>query len=222
MENWVGMVDILSGLSTVAIAFLTVFLWRENRLLRKSGSEPRIFAYFEPHPDGTGGLNIAIANIGTGPARDVTFSFEGGAQDFDKYHLILKPSINRPPISLIPQGEKVSFLFAVGFNLFRPIGAEKSETPNPLKPFTVKVEWKSLSGKQVHSELCHFDVRQFSGLPGFSNKPYLLKIEEAIVGVGKEIGALKPMVGSLASLIETSCIEHDCVQKTKGNDESLG
>ncbi|MBF4296056.1 hypothetical protein EAY24_22610, partial [Vibrio anguillarum] len=46
---------ILSGLSTVAIAVLTVLLWKENRLLRKAGSEPKLVAYFEPHPDGTGG-----------------------------------------------------------------------------------------------------------------------------------------------------------------------
>ncbi|HAS6244658.1 TPA: hypothetical protein I7174_22455, partial [Vibrio vulnificus] len=60
LELLIDISTILSGLSTVAIAVLTVFLWRENRLLRKAGSEPKLVAYFEPHPDGTGGLNISV------------------------------------------------------------------------------------------------------------------------------------------------------------------
>nr|MBF4344337.1 hypothetical protein [Vibrio anguillarum] len=115
VELLIDISTILSGLSTVAIAVLTVFLWRENRLLRKAGSEPKLVAYFEPHPDGTGGLNISVANVGTGPARDVYIQFKGEESDFTNYDLILDCTEKRGPLTLIPQGEKISVLFAIGY-----------------------------------------------------------------------------------------------------------
>ena len=142
MKLLIDISTILSGLSTVAIAILTVFLWRENRLLRKAGSEPRLVSYFEPHPDGTGGLNIAIANIGRGPARDVFIQFKGDESSFSNYDLILDCSNKRGPLTLIPQGDKISVLFAIGYQLFKPKNAEKKE---PLPPFTIVLKWTDLN-----------------------------------------------------------------------------
>lgn len=220
-ENWIDLATVLSAFSTVAIAFLTWFLWRENRLLRQSGSEPRIVAYFEPHPDGTGGLNIAIANIGTGPAREVSFSIEGDAEDFKKYHLVADPLRARRPFTLITQGDKMSFLFGIGFNLFWPNGEETRGTPDPLKPFEVEVKWKAIGSNAEFSDKFELDIRQFENLPGFVNKPYLLKIEEAIKGVDKQIGALGPQVGKLTNLIEPHGLDSPIVRKEKGNSEDL-
>lgn len=108
MEHWKDLSTVLSGFSTLVIASLTLFLWRENRLLRKVGSDPQLIAYYEPHPDGTGGLNIAISNVGKGPAKDVYFQFEGDPENFEKYDLVLDCSHRRGPITTIPQDGKIS------------------------------------------------------------------------------------------------------------------
>lgn len=208
---------ILSGFSTVVIALLTIFLWRENRLLRKAGSEPNLVAYFEQHPDGTGGLNITIANIGTGPARNVYFQFLGKSENFTKYDLILDCTIKRGPITLIPQGEKISILFAIGYQLFKPKGSDSSE---PMAPFSVRLEWSSLGGGKSKCEDYVLDVKPYADLPGFINKPYLLKIVDSVDDVGKSVRGLNQDVRKLSHLIEASSLESPSVQKFKGNSES--
>lgn len=207
---------ILSGFSTVVIAILTIFLWRENRLLRKAGSEPNLVAYFEPHPNGTGGLNISIANVGTGPARNVYFQFLGESEQFTRYNLILDCATKRGPITLIPQGEKISILFAIGFQLFKPKGSDSNE---PMPPFSVRLEWTSLNGANAKCEDYLLDVKPYADLPGLINKPYLLKIVDSIDGLGKNVGNLNQDVRNLSNLIEANSLEDSVVQKVKGNNE---
>jgi len=134
----VNIATVASGFSTFVIAILTLFLWRENHLLRKAGFEPKLVAYFEPHPDGTGGLNIAIVNVGTGPARDVYFQFKGESYSFSNYNLILDCKKRRGPITLIPQDEKISIFFAIGYQLFKP-KVNFTNTNEPLPPFIVQL-----------------------------------------------------------------------------------
>lgn len=138
MENWKNLAAVLSGLSTLAIAALTVFLWRENRLLRKAGNEPRVVAHFDFHPDGNGAVNMSLSNIGTGPALNVSFEVEADQKDFNLYSIQLDIARKRAPMTLIAQGEKVSFLFGISFNLFKQKG---NDTPKPMNPFSVIVRW---------------------------------------------------------------------------------
>lgn len=215
VELLIDISTILSGLSTVAIAVLTVFLWRENRLLRKAGSEPKLVVYFEPHPDGTGGLNISVANVGTGPARDVYIQFKGEESDFTNYNLILDCTGKRGPLTLIPQGEKISVLFAIGYQLFKP---KKGNERQPLPPFSVALEWTNLDGKVVFRDEYKLDVKPYGSLPGFVNKPYLLKIVDSIDGVSKSVSKLNKDVTGLANIIEANRLEEPWVQKHKGNN----
>ncbi|WP_188637106.1 hypothetical protein [Halopseudomonas pertucinogena] len=217
MENWKDVATVLSGFSTVVIAGLTLFLWRENRAMRKAGSEPRLIAYYEPHPDGTGGLNIAIANVGTGPARNVCFQFLGSPEDFSRYNLQLDCTLRRGPISMIPQGEKLSLFFAVGHQLFKSKAGEEK----PIPPFNIKLEWSTLQSSRKISSIFPLDVSPYAGLPGFVNKPPLIKIVDSLDEVGKQIGALKPLVGKLTHIIETTTLESEWVSKTKGNTEDI-
>ncbi len=208
---------ILSGLSTVAIAVLTVLLWKENRLLRKAGSEPKLVAYFEPHPDGTGGLNIAIANVGTGPARNVYVQFKDEGSNFTNYNLILNCNERRGPFTLLPQGEKISVLFAIGYQLFKPKNGDNEKIPLP--PFFVALEWENLDGKPVFSDEYKLDVKPYGSLPGFVNKPYLLKIADSIDGVSKSVSSLNRDVTALANIIEANRLEEPSVQKYRGNSD---
>lgn len=219
--TWKDFATVLSGFSTLVIAVLTLFLWQENRLLRKSGSEPRLIAYYEPHPDGTGGLNIAITNVGKGPAKDVYFQFEGDSENFAKYDLVLDCSHRRGPIATIPQDGKISIFFAVGYQLFSPKSEEKSSTKKPIDPFHILIEWQSMGGRKNHADRFLLDVKPYANLPGFINKPHLLKLVDSVNAVGKQIGALKPEVGRLANLIEANTLDTAAAQKVKGNSEDV-
>jgi len=221
MGNWQDLATVLSGFSTLVIAVLTVFLWRENRLLRKAGSDPKLVAYYEPHPDGTGGLNIAIANVGKGPAKDVYFQFQGNAEDFSKYDLALDCSRRRGPIATIPQDGKISVFFAVGYQLFSPRCGGEIDSEKPIDPFYIRLEWKGLSGLKRYSDRFLLDVQPYSDLPGFINKPHLLKLVDSVDKVGKQVGALKPEVGRLANLIDASRLDSATVQKAKGSSQDV-
>ncbi|ERS06314.1 MULTISPECIES: hypothetical protein [Marinobacter] len=218
---WKDIATVLSGFSTLAIAVLTVFLWRENRLLRKGGSEPRLIAYYEPHPDGTGGLNIAITNVGKGPAKDVYFQFDGDPENFAKYDLVLDCSHRRGPIATIPQDGKISIFFAVGFQLFSPKSNGKSNANEPIDPFHILIEWQSMGGRKKYADRFLLDVKPYANLPGFINKPHLLKLVDSVNAVGKQIGTLKPEVGRLVNLIEANTLDSRAVRKVKGNPEDV-
>src|SRR5690554_1891453 len=119
MEWLVDLGTITSGFSTLVIAGLTFFLWRENRALRKAGSEPKMVAHFEIHPGGSGAIDISLSNVGTGPARDVSFNLKTN-DDFQNYSIDFNWLEKRSAITLIPQGHKLSFHFAMGFSLMTP------------------------------------------------------------------------------------------------------
>lgn len=80
---------LVTAIATGALAYLTYRLAWESRSLRKAGSEPRVVAYFEPHPDGHGGVNFVIANYGLGPAFEVDFKFHNDAKDFETHEVLL-------------------------------------------------------------------------------------------------------------------------------------
>lgn len=221
VDAWKDLATVLSGFSTFVIAVLTLFLWRENRLLRKAGSEPRLIAYYEPHPDGTGGLNIAIANVGKGPAKDVYFQFDGAYENFAKYDLVLDCSHRRGPIATIPQDGKISIFFAVGYQLFSPKNEGKNNAKKPIDPFHIVLEWESMGSRKKYADRFLLDVKPYANLPGFINKPHLLKLVDSVNTVGKQIGALKPEVGRLANLIEANTLDTRTTQKVKGNSEDV-
>lgn len=208
--------SLVGAASTLAIAFLTVFLWLENRALRKAGSEPKVVAHFEVHPNGSGAINISLSNVGSGPALDVSFSFIANPDDFSKYEIILDHSESRPAMTLIPSGKNFSFLFAVGFRLVRPSGSKDKNEMDPLKPFKIKVEWKNLHGKR-YTQTYPMDIMQFNGLPGIFEKPPLLKAVDSLDAIGKQIGGLRYQVQELRSIVDTTTITESVQQKTVGN-----
>lgn len=179
MINSLNLVDAINAASTVVIALFTLFLWLENRKLRRAGSEPRIVAHFEIHPSGNGAVNLALSNIGTGPALDVSFQILLDASVYDERHLLVRRVEHRAPLTLISQGEKVSFGFGVGPDLFKGGRA--------LPPFEVLVKWRpALCGNQFESR-CTLDISQFAGLPGLVEKPPVYKISDQLGSVSQSL-----------------------------------
>jgi hypothetical protein len=79
---------IVSTLATVVLAVTTiVYAWhtwqlaKENRLLRKAGTDPQVVAYAMINPRVYGAIDFVIANIGKGAARNVSFKIITGGED---------------------------------------------------------------------------------------------------------------------------------------------
>lgn len=211
--DWSATGAMIGGFSTFLVAVLTVYLVKENRLLRKAGNSPKVVAHFELHPEGNGGLNIALSNVGTGPALDVSFSFEYDDEDFNNYNIIVDYAQERPAMTMIAQGDKVSFIFAVGYHLFKP---KNENVSKQLKPFKVKVNWHSSDGGQAISKNYSLDVSAYTGLPGMMNKPPLLKIADELAAIKKQLAT-----GSIRStpLLDTTPPEQEWRSVVKGTSE---
>lgn len=197
---------ILSAFATVAIAVLTMLLWKENRLLRKAGSNPMVVAHFDIHPDGTGGVNMSLSNIGTGPALDVSFEIQANQENFNQYSIQLDVARKRAPMTLIAQEEKVSFLFGVSFNLFRPKNTDQLESlgSKPLDPFEVIVKWRAVGREAWSQEKYVLDISQYAGLPGMMNKPPSLKIVEELQGIKKQLSKITGWEHSMVDLVDAT------------------
>lgn len=207
--DWAVIGTAVGGFSTLIYTGFTYALLRENRALRKAGSSPRVVAHFEPHPDGNGALQLAFSNVGAGPALDVCYSFEYEAGDFENYHILFKYAEERPALTMIGQGEKFSFTFAVGFHLFTPKDANISRQ---LKPFYVKVSWRAASEKKIHTEKYLLDVSAYAGLPGIFEKPSIVKIVNALTDIEKHMGTLANNADSPIRLVDATPIEENTRQ----------
>lgn len=142
---------VVLAFSTIGLAYLTGMLAVETRRLRRAGTEPELVAYLLPDRRHKTIVNFEIANIGQGAAREIQFRFIADAEDFVRHEVRLAAEDKARRIAVLPQGERLSTLFAQGFELFKD---------TPLKPFTVAVRHRA-SKKE---ELFHLDVSDFKGL----------------------------------------------------------
>lgn len=212
--EWVnGNSALVSALATVAIAWLTFELARENRKLRKAGQEPQVVAYLVPHPDGNGAINIVFANIGMGVAKDVVFDILGDEKDFETHGVLMRTLKGAAPINVIPSGEKIVALFGIGYELFGNIGEKPIE---PLKPFKVKMEFADIDGRK-RSTISDIDIRQFSGLTGLINKPALREIEGTLKSMDKRFDIIARAAKKFVTLADTSSMEDRVRQFRKGD-----
>lgn len=179
----------------VCTYFLTRALVRENRLLRKAETEPEVIAYLAVHPLHTEFLNFVLANVGRGPARNVRFELDISDEDIENRKIHLKNSVDRQPISFLPQGEVFTAYFVNGELAF---GEER------LPPFSVNIEYENLKGGKQR-RTCLLDVAQFDGIWHLGSPPEkdiarsLKKIEEHLTALKRPIEDL----GDVPKLIET-------------------
>jgi hypothetical protein len=202
LKNYDGLI---TAIATVFIAWLTLELMKENRRLRKAGTEPEVIAYLLPHPDGHGGINFILANIGQGPARNVRFELEYDKDDFSSHGVLLANDPRRKRMSILPQGEKIAVLFGISSQL---AGVDKKHPQPPLKPFIVKITYDDLSGKSRISEQT-IDISQYAGLAGLFAEPPSIKIAKAL-----------EKILSTQKWIDTTTTDSTVRQKTKAVSQS--
>lgn len=209
--DWAAIGAVVGGVSTAVVALLTWVLIQENRLIRKAGNSPRIVASFEPHPEGNGALKLALSNVGTGPALDVSYSFEYEDGDFENYDLLLKYAVSRPAITMIAQGEKFSFIFAIGYKLFKP---KDPRVSTQLRPFFVSVTWRSLDSQMVLSEKYRLDIDAYRGLPGLIEKPPLVRMADSLEAIRMLVAKFATNSGDSPRCVDLTSLEQSVRTKT--------
>ncbi len=186
MEDFINLAISAQGevtaLATVVIAVmavvtgvLTYALIRENRLLRKAGTEPNVVAYLTTHSRRPTMTIFVLANIGEGAACNVRFRFQADEQDFTSHKVRLNNSCNRAAIGMLPQGEKIEAFFG-GHELYQN---------DKLRPFIVVVEYEDIKGRRrisTHS----LDVSQFDGF-SILGEPAEHEIAEALKKIEKHL-----------------------------------
>jgi hypothetical protein len=173
----------ITAIATVIIAFaaivsavLTIVLVRENRILRKAGTYPKVIAYLLPDHTHKTVLNFILANIGEGPALDVSFAFEENNLDFSNHNVEIQNSPSRSAVAVLPQSERITTFFGMGPDLYKE--------PR-LKPFKVVVKYKS-TDQTSHKDDYLLDISQFEGLVSVGT-PSEYEIAKALKSIEQNI-----------------------------------
>lgn len=160
MTDAITVAAIVSATATVAVAVTTIVyavytrqLVRENQLLRKAAKEPIVVVYLLPDNEILAIINFIVANVGLGPAYNVTICVHADDDDLRKHNVFLFDKWGKRPITILPQGEKIVTILG-DLDLF--------EEP-PLKPFRVYLSYEDISGGRYKSEHL-LDPTEFLGI----------------------------------------------------------
>ena len=126
-------------MAAIATVILTVYLFRENRLLRRANTEPEVVAYLSPDNRTGYCLHLVIENIGQGTARNVRFVIHADMSDFEAHDVTLEVLEDRKPFSILKRDAILSYFLGTFPKIFEEPG---------LKPFEVSVEYENLKGER--------------------------------------------------------------------------
>jgi hypothetical protein len=138
--------------TTIVYAWHTWQLAKENRLLRKAGTDPQVVAYASLNPRVFGAIDYVLANIGKGAAKNITFEILSGGENFGPKNVHLPH--RGVKFAFLPQGEQISTFLGMGFDLL----AEPK-----LAPFRVEVRYEDIKG-MAYTDQFEIDVIAFQGL----------------------------------------------------------
>ncbi|MBN1618662.1 hypothetical protein JW887_04980, partial [Candidatus Dojkabacteria bacterium] len=163
------------ALSTLVYAILTWQLVSETRRMRKVQSEPALSMHIQPRNEWINFMDIIIENVGSGPARDVTFKL---SRDFQ----LLKDrkwsdlNIFKNGINYLAPGQKIQFLCTDMEDDF--------ETKKDLS-VNIEVKYTNISKKKYKSTFI-LDFSQYLGIYQVG-KPPLEEIEKHLKRIQKDL-----------------------------------
>jgi hypothetical protein len=151
-------VTLLSGgiqaVTAAIVAFLTIFLWQENKRLRKAGTEPEVVAYLIPDKRHLHVLMLIVTNVGRGAARNVSLEFLGDMSDLRRKGAMLPTGARLPILPVLPQDERYSRNFGNSLDFFE--GGAPAD-------FTIRVHFEDDRGRK-HKTECRCSIADFEGL----------------------------------------------------------
>ena len=190
-------IDWINAGSTVAIALAAIvsatiacYLYRENRLLRKAGTEPEVVAYLAMDSRNNGAIDFVLSNIGQGPAMNVQFSLDMDNDDVERHDVILANQPDRKPVSVLPQSERFQSFLGMGYLMLRE---------PKLKLFKVNIKYENVRGDRRDSTHL-LDVSQFDGYSSLG-KPPEVKIADSLEKIERILRSSARVSGRLG--IET-------------------
>ena len=182
--------------SAVITTLLTWNLARDNRALRKAGTEPEVVAYLDIDARSGSLVMLVLENVGQGPACDVEFFVDADPKDFSAHEVMNVPARVHTKIArLIPQGGRRERMLALGSTLVKEGDA--------LRPFSVEVSYANLRGASDDPRVYELDVSELGGalarkLPEQSIADSLAKIEKHLGNYGSEMARLRVETSTVA------------------------
>ena len=209
-EHLTLLATLVSAVMAVVITALTRTLASENRMLRKAGTEPDVVAYLLPNPRFVNFLNLVVANVGRGPARNVVVEFIGDLTILQKKGAPLLAKSKLPILSVLPQDER----FVQFFGSF----LEFSEV-DTIPDFTICVHYQTSKGEN-RTSTSRASISDFLGLTRVGNSPEhdtaeaLQKIAKSIEG-WSSFNRLKVETFTAAEIAQEQKAQVDAMEERK-------
>ena len=137
---------VIAVFTIVAVGVTSLMAWmnrelvKENRLLRKAGTEPEVAVYLKADSQTRWIRNLVLANVGQGAAKNVVFTILADKEDFENHRVssFLPAKSRIKGASFLPQGERIESFFGSSPNLL--------EGEQQLQPFKVDVAYENMKG----------------------------------------------------------------------------
>lgn len=144
----------VSAFAAAVVMVLTRTLAKDNRLLRKAGTEPEVVAYLLPDEQHINVFNLVVTNVGRGVACNVELEFLGDADQLCKSGVRMLARQTRPlTLPWLPQDERFVQIFA---NILDFDG-------KPLPSFDINVHFANSAGEKK-TTLSRISLADFDGL----------------------------------------------------------
>lgn len=183
--KWFGCViathEALAGglIGAGGVLFAAWLAWsavREQIDLQKAGTEPDVIAYLIPDRRYIHILNLVVANVGGGVARNVSVELDASAADFQSKRVHLPAKTQRPILAVMPPNEQFHQLFASAIDMLQQPA---------LDDFDMIVRFENIGGKS-YSNICRATVMDFEGMQRAGSPPDV-EAADALKAIADEI-----------------------------------
>jgi hypothetical protein len=181
---------------------------REQIDLERASNEPEVVAYLIPDKQHINILNLVVANVGGGAARDVTVEMDADPASFTAHDVHIPARTPWPILGVLPMGEQVHQFFGSALELLR----------NPALPdFDIHVRFLDLK-RNERTNTYRISATNFEGLmrvgtpAEFVTAESVKKIADEISKWGSGFNRLK---------VETTTAEEERKHQEARHEEAL-
>jgi hypothetical protein len=165
---------VILSATTIVYAWHTWQLAKENRLLRKAGTDPQVVAYANLNSRVWGAIDFVIANVGKGAAQNIAFKIVAGGKDFAQKNIQLPHEGVK--LAFLPQGDQIATFLGMGWDLL---------PDPPLAPFTVEIQYDDLKSVR-YREKFEISILAFEGIVRLGTPPEQ-EIAKAVEQIAKNV-----------------------------------
>ena len=183
---------IITAYATVVMCFATVLMmlatWivaKANQKIIKAEETPKVVVLldFNPMPIEDWKFDIVLANIGRGPARDVSFEFDPGDNDLSDEQptiKVLSTTMGNMFFEWMPQGHKI----VLGSIYHNPDNL-------PSSPCKARVKYVNIHGKSAKDETYPLDLTNKKGIGVMKGwrRPLFEKISDTLARIEKHLSS---------------------------------